>query len=251
MDERTCETFRCPEVVPTDTSDDFCIPKHCCPERIETIKYPSPNSCLSEEALKELEEKIKKVNNLLLKLALSNEFDVNETFQNAFEGLIGLKVNVTLTCSIPDQPEQLVNLIGFVALAGRDFVLIRKKKKEFIIPYVHIKCMSLNKKYAEPEHEAKLSDIEPCFRRNITYHFGRTVSSSPELIELFFGLDLKVYLLLLINRELKVVMDDERFKGKLHNVHRETFTMCLDDDYVREVEIHEPCYFVLTEKASE
>lgn len=244
MTEGKCEEFRCPEIVPIDTPDDFCIPIECCPERIETMKYPSPNSCLPEEKLIKLEEKIKEVNKLLLKLALSSEFSVNEKFHDAFSGLVGMHVNVTLTCEVPDQAGQNANIVGFVAIAGKDFVMIRRKKKEFIIPYAHIKCISTKKGYNEPEDEARLSKIDPCFRRNIAYHFGRTVSSSPELIEIFFGLHLKIYLLLLIDNEVKVIMDCETFKAKVHQVHSETLTLCIDDHF-REIEIDEPCYYVV------
>ncbi|QOR67623.1 hypothetical protein IM538_05640 [Cytobacillus suaedae] len=224
--ENRCEGFNCPEFVPADAPDDFCIPEECCPPRIQQPKFPSPNSCLPEERLEELEAKIRQANQVLLDLGLSEERTPDEIYQRAFDGLIGQKVLVEINCPVSEEVQRNIIKCGIVTLVGFDFVVLRNKnEKEIIIPFGVINKIKLKGRFAEPNEENSLNEIDPCFRRRLTFRFGETVSSSPELIQLFFRLRLKIYLMLLVNKRLMVRIEGKKIRGTLFDVHRETLTL--------------------------
>ena len=84
---------------------------------------------------------------------------------------------------------------GRVTLAGFNFVVLQEEEIISILPYSQIETIKPNGRFAEPYPEPELSEIDPCLRRDLTFHFGEVVSSSPELIHLFFRIHLDVYLL--------------------------------------------------------
>lgn len=229
------EGFRCPEYVPAE----------CCPERIDQPCFSSPNTCLPQERLEELEAQIMKINQILLDLSLSNEREPNEIFQRAFDGLIGQEVKVVIDCPQKKNPDKRVKRQGKVFLVGFDFVVLRNSKnREVIVPFEKIKKIKLRGRYAVPDDQEALIDIEPCLRRRLTFNFGETVSSSPELIQLFFRLRLKIYLLLLVNKRIKVRLEDQSMKGIFSNVNDETLTICIDDEK-REIPIDNIFFLVV------
>ncbi len=248
-EEKVCVDFNCPEFVPADAPDDFCIPEECCPPRIKTPKFPSPNSCLPEEQLEELEARIRQANQLLLDLGLSGERTPDEIFQRAFDGLVGQEVRVELNCPVSEEVTRNIVKRGRVMLVGFDFVVLRNKNgKEIIIPFEKINKIKLNGRFAEPNDEAELNDIEPCFRRRLTFRFGETVSSSPELIQIFFRLRLRIYLMLLVNKKLKVRLEGEKVKGILFDVHRESLTLKVKRKKKKikmEIPLNNICYLVV------
>ncbi|MCA1031113.1 hypothetical protein LCL95_08770 [Bacillus timonensis] len=241
--------FCCPEYVPVGEEDDFCIPKDCCPERLETPKFPSSNSCLPKEQLEELELKIAETNEKLLDIALSGKRTPREIFQRAFEGLKGLRVKIEVDAPRISNPEKNVVLTGTVHLVGFDFVLLRRDGKEYLVLYEKILFITLsNGKYAEPIEEPELLDIAPCLRRRITFHFGETVSSSPELIQIFYRLTFKIYLQLLIGKRVKVNVGGKRIRARMDEVHDESLTLCKKQKKNKkkiEVPIENVCYVIV------
>jgi small nuclear ribonucleoprotein (snRNP)-like protein len=251
--------------------DDFCIPDGC-PERIETPKFSSPTSCLSEERLHALEERIDAANRLLLDLGLSNEQSENGR-RILFDGLKGKTVKIKVRCSHEESEEhpeaeaetgtigadvqsdielkkhfkkskkkrllkkklskknrlqfkakrktwkKNKNIIeGVVELVGRDFVQLKKKGQKFLIPYSKV-CVTLTKKhYQLPVHEPSLIDIEPCFRRELTFNFGETVANDPELVQLFFRIKLSMYLKTSVGERILVKTDNERLQGIVRSI---------------------------------
>ncbi|MET1032202.1 MAG: hypothetical protein ABWX97_15150, partial [Domibacillus tundrae] len=113
-----------------DRESFFYIPVQCCANRFPSPKLASPTSCLPEETLEKVIEKIRDANELLLDLALGEERVPDETYQKVFDGLIGLRVEITAlsgeTCE------------GKVSLSGYDFVVLRNEEKVFIYPYSQI-----------------------------------------------------------------------------------------------------------------
>ncbi|WP_456275835.1 hypothetical protein [Bacillus sp. AK128] len=245
--ENGCRDFRCPEFVPANAPDDFCIPEECCPEQIPQPKYPSPNSCLPEEELEEVEANIEAVNELLLNLGLSGEREPNEIFKEAFDGLVGQQVIVKLICPSLIRDGKNMSIKGRVYLVGQDFVLLKRKKSDVLVRFEQVLLIKLKNRFAEPESEARLSDIDPCFRRSLTYNFGEVVSSSPELIQLFFRLNLKIYLMLLIGEKVKVSLDGRKMKGKVCEVHDESFTIKMKSKE-REIPINNVCKIAVLKK---
>lgn len=242
--EETRSGFRCPEVVPPNAPDDFCIPEECCPDRLETFKFPSPNSCLPEEVLEELELKITAANEFLLDIALSGELNRNEIFRNVFRGLVGQIVEVELDCpaDIQGGSNNLV-LKGRVFLTGRDFSILRNEGQEIAVPHEKICFIRPKNSFAEPVNEETLNDIDPCLRRCLTYRFGAVVSGSPELIQIFFGLDLRTFLLTLIDKTVKVRLIDDIVEGSVFDVDEETLILCVGDEK-RTIALTNICFIV-------
>ncbi|MDQ0218905.1 hypothetical protein ELQ35_10485 [Peribacillus cavernae] len=244
------ETFRCPEIVPPDAPDDFCIPEFRCPERIETFKFPSPTSCLPPEETEELEARIDAANELLLDLGLSarreDEERREEARREAFEGLIGQNVEVELDCPNENNPEKNRVVKGRVHFAGEDFVILRRNEKQVLIPLLKICSIDLQNRFAEPEENQQLIDIDPCLRRAITFNFGEVVSQSPQLIEIFFGLRLGVFLLTFLDQRIKAVLEDEVIAGKLVEATQDSLTVCQNGGN-HEIPIDDVCFLAITD----
>ncbi|MFT4412451.1 hypothetical protein ACLM5H_01200 [Fredinandcohnia humi] len=243
---KDCIDFRCPEFVPVNAPDDFCIPEDCCPRRKKEPKFPSPNSCLPLDELEELEERIALANQLLLNLALSEQREPNEIFQRAFDGLVGQEVSIEIDCPLAKNPEKNTIRAGRVFLVGFDFVVIRNRNdREVIIPFEKIKLINLDKgRFAEPIDEPQLLDIEPCLRRAITFNFGEKVASSPELIQIFFRLRLTIYILVLVSKKVKVNIDGESMVGNISEVHEESLTIKIKENN-REIPLDNICFITV------
>jgi hypothetical protein len=288
--------------VPLGEHDDFCIPRECCPERIPTPQYPSPNSCLPHEELEELEARIEEANRLLLDLGLSdrgNGFDEQfeelneEARMRAFDGLVGQIVKVKIDCEVEEELEEEVpegvpsttssshhikgvkaksrfgqvtrkkkkglrgspkrtrvqakskqtkrTVEGRVHLVGRNFVLLKNEGNEMLIPLLKVCSIFLKNQFATPANEADLLCIDPCFRRALTFQFGKTVASSPELIQLFYRIPLNIYLLLLEGKKVKVRLADTIVVGTLIKVDKEQLRLCLKNNKERTISLNQIC----------
>lgn len=328
--KRRNKGFRCPEIVAPDAPDDFCILEGCCPPRLDTLKFPSPTSCLPEEETRELEGRIDAANELLLDLALSNERP-EEGMMRSFEGLSGQWVEVEIlteeeeeeatatnaeeaqldsltsvsraplisessetimhkenqnesaTTGImlldrPDINEEKVKrkciksknkiyirwqkvskrrldsrkkeqqsceqgpaieesgiLKGRVHIVGKDFVLLKDNKKETLIPFAKIRSIKLDNRFAQPANKPELLNIDPCLRRSLTFNFGETVASSPELIQIFFKVNLSIFLLLQLNKKVKIKLSDEEIEGVVNEVSEESVGLEITDEKIREI----------------
>ncbi|MFA1818901.1 hypothetical protein ACDX78_01640 [Virgibacillus oceani] len=248
MKTHTCE--RCPEFTPAGTSNDFCIPDYCCPDKIEQPQLTSPTSCMPQEQLEELEENIAQVNQILLDLALSGKRDNNQIFQRAFDALVGKKVTIIINCPRLDGGRGSIERIGRVSLVGFDFVAIRDKEKQMIIiPFQKVHKIKLSGSYAEivNENEEELENIDPCLRRKITFQFGKIVSSSPVLIQNFFRLRLVNYLLLLVDKKVGIRFEDEFINDHINHVNRENVSFCSNKNKSDNL-INSICYIVVPNK---
>lgn len=205
------------EKMEQNPENDFCILEDCCPERFPPPQFPSPTDCLPPEALEKVFERIRDANELLLDLALADERSLEETFQKVFDGLVGLRVEIT------NQLEETIK--GRVILVGYDFVALRKKKVVSILPSSQIEMIKPYGRFAEPYPDQELGEIDSCFRRDLTFHFGEVVSSSPELIHLFFRIRLNVYLLILNDKRIKVKVDGSTVEGFLTDVTKEKIVL--------------------------
>ncbi|WP_409254167.1 hypothetical protein V1502_09790 [Bacillus sp. SCS-153A] len=232
------EKEECQRELETEKANfDFCTEGHCCQKRLKQPKIPSETSCLPEDVLEEVEKDIIKANQLLLQLGLEDP-ERNRVIKEAFRGIEGLNVIIELEAGEPPvgdeegegkaQVEREVT--GKVFLAGNDFVALLHDEKEILIPNERVSLIKADGRFAEPVSEPLLSDIDPCFRRELTFHFGRTVSSSPELIQIFFGMKLAIYLLLIQDKEIQVVLEEETLKGVLWKVSEDSLTLKNEDE---------------------
>ena len=259
-------------------NNDFCMPEGC-QETINTPKFPSPTSCLPEERLHELEEKIDAANRLLLDLGLSNKEKDNGR-RILLDGLKGKTVKIKVLRSKDEHGgegeghaktpneiiplthiEQIVNkkpnhkkgaktkrirkknmnfkrkrktrkkgknfIQGKVHLVGRNFVELTKLGNKILIPFSRI-CVILTERRFEPAvHGPALLDIDPCFRRELTFNFGETVAANPDLIQLFFGIHLSKYLESFYGDKLTIYTEKGQKQGILKGI--ENGTILLED----------------------
>lgn len=203
-----------------DQANDFHIPQQCCPKRSPSPKLPSPTSCLPQETLEKVIEKIREANELLLDLALGEERLPDETYQKVFDGLIGLQVEITGLSGESCE--------GKVALSGFDFVVLRNEEKVFIYPYSQIDIVKPLGRFADPYHDPGLRKIDPCFRRELTFNFGDVVSSSPELLHLFFRVRLNIYMLVFEEKHIQVQIEGQTIEGQMKKVDKESISLEVD-----------------------
>jgi ribosome maturation factor RimP len=219
--KRRVRKFRCdPCNSKSRNRNDFCIPEDCCPDRREQPQFSSPTSCLPERALLKIEEEIEKANQLLLDLGLEKDREIREVLEKAFKKVEGLHVEVVLNTK--------KSITGTVYQAGFDFVILCKNHKEFLLPYENVKSIKKKVSYSKRRNEISLSKIDPCCRRDLTFHFGRTVAESPELIQVFFGLKLPIYLLKKLCEKVEIsLLDGKCLKGEIIHASKDTVTvMC-------------------------
>ncbi|PIC80333.1 hypothetical protein CSV75_00615 [Sporosarcina sp. P18a] len=201
---------------------DFFIPKKCFPRRAVSPELPSPESCLPLEKREEVDEKIAETNRLLLDLALDDNRSIQETFQRAFDGLIGLEVEIINPLN--------ETISGVVMRAAYDFILLSREDYKIIVPYEQIESVKSSGYYSEQLPKANLKNIDPHLRRKLTFQFGKVVASSPELIQLFFKIPLAVYLLLFVDQTIKVRVGAVLFEGVLVNLNKESIVLKLAND---------------------
>lgn len=132
--------------------NDFCIPKACCPERFPSPKLPSPTDCLPPNKLEKVLEEIEAANELLLDIALDSDRPINETYQKVFDGLIGLRVEITNPLG--------ETIEGVVHLSGLDFVSLKNEETTWIYPYSQIETIKPFGRFAEPFSDPELSLID-------------------------------------------------------------------------------------------
>ena len=68
------------------------------------------------------------------------------------------------------------------------------------------------------------------FRRDLTFHFGEVVSSSPELIHLFFRIRLDIYLLIVEAKRIQVKVDGSTVEGLLTEINKESIVLQVEDE---------------------
>jgi len=139
------------------------------------------------------------------------------------------------------------SLKGFVHLSGRDFVLLRKDKEKILIPLRRVALIKARDRFAQPIDEPALLDIDPCLRRAITFNFGKTVASSPELIEIFFRLTTAVFLLIHFGKKVKIKIEDEEVHGTLKEVNKESIVISMKNDKEKIIPIQSISYLIINE----
>jgi hypothetical protein len=200
-----------------DNEDILPEEEHCCPERFPSPQLPSPADCLPPEKMAKLIEQIRDANELLLDLALSEDRSSRETYRKVFDGLTGLRVEIA--------DHKGGKLEGVVTLVGSDFLILREGAHTTLIPFDKIDGIQPYGKYAEPYPESEISGMNPALHRRLTSHFGEVVASSPMLIQLFFGIPLDIYLLLLEDKRVKVTLEDMSIEGLITDVNKESITV--------------------------
>jgi hypothetical protein len=224
---------QCPDNNHLETFDDFCIPIEQCPDLLNKEKLPSPTTCLNKQELERLEERIHLANRLLIDLAVSldhfrEKVVIPSQLEKAMKGLKGKKISVEVNCESNKEDDILIS--GMVTLAGKDFLqIIDEAKINTIVPY-HVICeVNSNERIDDVKEGKALLKLESCVRRELTFNFGNTVTSSPELFAIFFGRSLIHFLKSLINSEITVHNEGQLYTGILEKVTEEDFSIKIKD----------------------
>jgi hypothetical protein len=147
---------------------------------------------LPPEELEELEECIEKANQLLLALALESDEENLRAFQEYLRGLRMNCVSVTVSC---EDEETTPPLKGAIVDAGINFLILQTNVGNLLlIPFERIVWINQLENDENHIEDQELIDISLCLRRCITLHFSEVVSKSPFLLNLFYGIELWLFL---------------------------------------------------------
>jgi len=203
QNHHSSHAFNCPGCLdPSSSHDRFCMPL-CCPEKIPTTLFSSPNSSFSMEELERLQECIESANNLLLALGSPRDPDNTRMLQLHFLALRKNLVEVKIQCD-----KEVFEILGQLETAGQNFLQIERIGKTTFVLFERI-C-SVNRNAGESEdHMQALINIGECERRELVLNFGNFVARKPALANLFFGISLHLQLLAYIGCQVVVKKDGE------------------------------------------
>lgn len=242
LTRRRKEHFHCPDCVPADEAeDDFCSPFDC-PERIPQPRFPSPNSSLPEKELEELKECIEEINEFLLDIGSPQNTSEGRVLQKQFLKLKDQFVKVRVDC---DGDKRVIK--GALVDSGRDFIIIDDLDCKILIPFIRIHQINHDCKDHPAGHMKSLIAIDTCLRRELILNFGEKVSKSPSMINLFFGLTLKLYLVSLHGQpaEIATVSEGNRseVKGELVKVENDRVQISTSRG-IKDVAIEDICLLI-------
>lgn len=252
--------FCCPGRISANVPNDRFGSPCDCPKTIPTARFNSPNSPLPPDELNRLQKCIEEINDMLRTIGNPNEPEEGDPpnqrqLQLHFRALRGSLVKVMVDC----QNEEL-EILGLLQEAGIDFIQVNTLEQKKLIPFERICSLKHENSKAENfEHEQELLNIDTCLRREITFNFGEIVSRSPELINMFFGIPLRLFLLSLVGCELEIKTDDEDelVSGILCSVNENQFRLQLfendeqiepndsckqEEDGIRTINFNEVCF---------
>ncbi|RFU61436.1 hypothetical protein [Peribacillus glennii] len=231
--ENTCpkDGFCCPGRIPASVpNDQFCTPFNC-PKPIPTPRFNSPNSPLPPNELNKLQACIEEINDTLRTIGNPREpGDPNQRqLQLHFRALRYSLVKVVVDCH-----NQEMEILGILEEAGANFIQVNTLDEKKFIPFEKICFLKHEDARSENiEHEQELLKINTCIRRDITLNFGEIVGRSPELINLFFGIPLHLFLQSFLGCEIEVKSeaDEELLRGILCSVDEDQFRiqLCVEE----------------------
>ena len=133
-------------------------------------------------------------------------------------------------------------LEGFVKLVGSDFVQLQKNGKSFIIPFSKI-CLVLSKeRYEPPKRKVPLADVDPCFRRDLTFKFGETVADDPELVQIFYRIRLSMYLKVFADEKVTIYTNSKKEIGFFKGIENGKVILDNHDGQVKGLSLSSVCY---------
>ncbi|MGM9927737.1 MAG: hypothetical protein ACI35P_07265 [Bacillus sp. (in: firmicutes)] len=196
--------FNCPVCKGSSSSHHhFCLP-YDCPQKIPTTLFSSPNSSFSKEELEQLKECIEEANNLLLALGSPRDPENTRMLQLHFLALRKNLVEVKIQCD-----EKVLELLGIVETAGRNFLQITMVGKTTFILFERICSVNRNVTHESDEHMQALINVGGCTRRELVLNFGNFVARNPKLANLFFGIALHLQLRAFIGCQVLVKKEGE------------------------------------------
>ncbi|SOC15024.1 hypothetical protein SAMN05880501_10822 [Ureibacillus xyleni] len=206
---------------PKNPTDLFGSPFNCRKQK-KTRRFASPNSPLSVKELDELQACIEEVNDLLR--SLGSESDPNNTrqLQLHFLDLKGVLVSAQIITDEDEEIEsdsskhhkKIINLSGRIATAGRDFLQINEVGSSTFILYRHLLSVT-RVDDCDESREPEFIDVNQETRRELAFNFGQFVGKNPDLVNLFFGIRLYLFLKKYIGKDVQVHLSNECITGTL------------------------------------
>ncbi|MFZ5828079.1 MAG: hypothetical protein ACOY94_27560 [Bacillota bacterium] len=248
--------FECPERLEPGTINLIAQGEFPCPEQIPTPRFSSPTSDLPEAELRELELCIEAVNQLLRAVGNPRDRQNREELRRHFRQLLGITVRVTVECRgaepEPGQPEppaeppkgeDVVIVLGGLKDVGRNFIQVDTVGPQTYIPFDRI-CLVERTDTGPvlPVQQPALLDIDPQLRRNVILRFGETVSCSPELINIFFGLPLHLRLVSFIGCPAVVQAAGRLVEGTLCAAEERFVQIQVAENRVRQINLADICF---------
>lgn len=233
--------FCCPDYVPAKEDDGFCSPCDC-PEQIPQPKYPSSNSSFSPRKLEEIRECIENANELLL--ALAEKDDINErALQLNLRKLRNLSVTIKLNCGA-----KMEKVSGCLLDAGKNFVILENSQTGNILLVLTERILSMD--YSPSKDTSlqtqELINIDPCLRRKLTFQFSEVVTRSPYLFNLFFGMNVDMFLDSYIGYYfyVKTDKDEQELEGTLVSI-KESYMELLEYGEKQAIDFDTICFMEL------
>jgi len=136
------------------------------------------------------------------------------------------------SCTMKYNPKINEKMAGEVVDAGKDFIILKTKVLNLLlVPFSRI--LHFTRRCEENKcEELELINMKPCFKRELTLHFGEVVSKSPFLINLFFGLDLHYFLDSYTGCYIYIRTDQDKreIEGILNSTTKNSLVLCMDKE---------------------
>ncbi|RUL55588.1 hypothetical protein [Lysinibacillus antri] len=208
-----------------------------CKKQKKTPRFTSPNSPLSADELNELQACIEEVNDLLRSLGSESNPNNTRQLQLHFFNLRGEIVKAQiLTTPVEDEGDtdegeeeqeridmdgsdchgKILNKIGKLATAGRDFIQMNEVGSATFILYEHLLSVTReNKCEYDKAIVPEFHDASQEMRRELAFNFGEFVTKDTELLNLFFGIPLYLHLKKYLGKDVKVKVAEGCIFGTL------------------------------------
>jgi len=234
--------FRCPECVPGQHDGDFFCSNLKCPDSIIQPKFPSPNSSFPPKELAVIVQCIEEANEILLTLGVERDSVNLRAKQESFRNLRNHHLSVSIDCG--DETEtQIIN--GHLVDSGLDFIIIQSSVGNIVmIPFERVKKIErLSNEQVETPPNQELLKIDACLRRALTFNFGQIVPKSPFLLNLFFGLELNLFLESYVGTLIYTKSDNDKMEreGILESITKRGIIMKIDDS-IKGIDFDQLCY---------
>lgn len=171
------------------------------PERPAAARFSSPPGPPPPEEPYRLQDCIKAANDLLRTLGAPRPGEPR-FLRFPLQHLAGQQVEATVLCG-----QRSRVLAGKVGMAGRDFLELQDKRGIFLIPYrqlCSIRWQADRKRSAAHERRRPPLDLDPSLRRRLILRFGEVVAEDQGLLQLFFGVPLRLKLKDFLGRSVMV-----------------------------------------------
>lgn len=214
----------------------------------EEPRYSSPTSSLPAEAADQLRICIETANELLRTLSIRRDPNFFYRLMLRFRELRGLLVRVEVAGKT-----EPYHLLGQLQDVGRDFIRLNRVGQNVFVPFPRLAKLTREASAEQEEehgrsgghHGGELADADPELRRNLVLNFGRVVSCSPELINLFFGIPLYLQLLHHVGCKVVVVTERQAVKGVLCESEEGRIQVRTGEQVLEQVNMQEICYVKL------